>query len=264
MNNYEKGREFENFVHYVYSNLIKLKNSDARISKRTTLRGRSGSTNEFDIYYEFFHLGILHKVAIECKNYSGRVPSKEVRDFVYKVNDVGNVVGIMISKNGYQMGAENIANHDYIKLLTIDELPSFTEIVSMQIRKVFLPEQNVIGEPFWTIMERGENNDINGNYMTLPNNGGEEYKFLIPLFFSKVVAEECNKSFYKGEGIVRGINQAQLYALCTFSEIHNYGFGKILFEPEENGQVAIICSTAENLKKSIFLMIMNKRLVKIK
>ncbi|WP_157447739.1 restriction endonuclease [Bacillus thuringiensis] len=207
MNNYEKGREFENFVHYVYSNLIKLKNSDARISKRTTLRGRSGSTNEFDIYYEFFHLGILHKVAIECKNYSGRVPSKEVRDFVYKVNDVGNVVGIMISKNGYQMGAENIANHDYIKLLTIDELPSFTEIVSMQIRKVFLPEQNVIGEPFWTIMERGENNDINGNYMTLPNNGGEEYKFLIPLFFLKLWQRSVINPFIREKELCGGLTR---------------------------------------------------------
>lgn len=253
MKNHQKGVEFEGFIHYIYSRLLKLNDSKARISKRTTLTGRSNSTNEFDIYYEFYHLNILHKVAIECKNHSGPVSVKEVRDFVYKINDVGNIVGIMISKNGYQVGAKNVANHDHIKLMTIDELPSLIEIVSMQISKVFLPDQDVIGAPFWVIMESNNNQGVNGNYMTFPNESEYNYEFLIPLFFSKVVAENINDLAFKGEGVVRGVNQMQLWALYALSKEHNYGFIEILLEPEESRQALSFMLHPEELKRKYYL-----------
>ncbi|PRA08668.1 MULTISPECIES: restriction endonuclease [unclassified Paenibacillus] len=253
MSSYQKGKEFEEFIHYVYSNLIKLNDSKARISKRTTLVGRSNSTSEFDIYYEFQHLNILHKVAIECKNHVNPVSVKEVRDFVYKVNDVGNVVGVMISKAGYQEGAKNVAHHDHIKLMTINDLPSFSQIVGMKISKLFLPDHDVIGAPFWIIMEKFEDFEVNGNYMTFPNNSEYNYKFLIPLFFSKVVAEKFNEVSFEGSGVVRGVNQMQLYALYNFSKLHNFGFIELLLEPEENRQALSFILHPEELKRKYYL-----------
>lgn len=253
MNNYQKGKRFEEFVHYVYSNLITLNNTNAQISKRTTLMGRSGSTSEFDIYYEFYHLNIKHKVAIECKNHKKPVSSKEVRDFIYKIKDIGNTIGVMISKNGYQTGAEQIANYDYIKLMTIDELPSFFEILSMQISDVFLPDQNVIGMPFWVIMNLTQDGDINGNYMTMPNDFNDESEFLIPLFFSKYVAEKYNEIYYNKRGSVRGVNQRQLNALYSFAELHNFEFVEILFEPDKEKQGIHFLLRKEDLKKKYIL-----------
>ena len=63
------GKRLENYAQYVYSQLLQLNDFDnTLVSKRVTIRGQSGATNEFDIYYQFSHLNVECKVAIECKD----------------------------------------------------------------------------------------------------------------------------------------------------------------------------------------------------
>ncbi|WP_101842524.1 hypothetical protein [Halobacillus sp. Marseille-P3879] len=75
-----------------------------------------------------------------------------------------------------------------------------------------LPDESVMGEPFWTIMEKASSYEqgVNGNYIRMEGN-------VIPLFFSKKMAIEASKRLRK-EGVVRGVSQTHLKHLIALSE----------------------------------------------
>ncbi|MBO7588198.1 MAG: restriction endonuclease [Bacteroidaceae bacterium] len=58
----------------------------------------------------------MHRVAIECKNYSYGVSIGKVRDFYGVISDLGNVKGIMVTTVGYQKGAQQFADFYGISL----------------------------------------------------------------------------------------------------------------------------------------------------
>lgn len=70
--------------------------------------GNSGTRHQIDVYWEYEKDGQLHKVAIECKNYSKNVPIGKVRDFYGVIDDIDDLQGIMITRNGFQDGAKNM------------------------------------------------------------------------------------------------------------------------------------------------------------
>ena len=69
-----------------------------------------------DVYWEYEIAGVLHKVAVECKNYNKPIPISKVRDFYGVLSDLDNVSGIMVTKIGYQEGAKKIGSHYGISL----------------------------------------------------------------------------------------------------------------------------------------------------
>ncbi len=119
---------------------------------------------EFDVYYEFEHLNIKHRIAIECKDWSKPVTIGEIRDFSAKLDDLNNISGVMVSKSGYQAGAKQYAQEKGIQLMEEKDLPTFTDIVAGVIKKAFLPDKSVEGRPFWTLMEV-QNGEIQAHIM---------------------------------------------------------------------------------------------------
>ncbi|MCP3028712.1 hypothetical protein [Halobacillus sp. A5] len=75
-----------------------------------------------------------------------------------------------------------------------------------------IPDESVMGEPFWTIMEKSSSYEqgVNGNYLRMEGH-------VIPLFFSKKMAIEASKRLRK-EGVVRGVSQSHLKYLIALSE----------------------------------------------
>ncbi|WP_438838870.1 restriction endonuclease [Streptococcus pluranimalium] len=214
------GKKLEDYAQYVYSQLLKLSDfENTLVSKRVTIKGQSGATNEFDVYYQFSHLNIDCRVAIECKDWKSKVSVKEIRDFATKLSDVGlgNIIGIMISKVGFQEGTKTFADSYGIKLMTEDELPTIADIVSGVFKKGFLPDEKIQGEPFWTLMEI-QNGDVTGSYCTVAPNH-------IPLFYSQNMARFfLNLRSDKDKLAVRGISQYQLRGLLNLAESHNQKF----------------------------------------
>lgn len=102
--------EYEKFAQEVYQELV-----NADVVKSTEVRhdikilGKSGQKHQIDVYWEYEIAGVLHKVAIECKNYNKPVPVSKVRDFYGVLSDLNNVSGIMVTKIGYQEGAKKLA-----------------------------------------------------------------------------------------------------------------------------------------------------------
>ena len=243
----DKGKEFEELVHYVYSNLLKMEERNAIISRNVIIKGNDNTTNEFDIYYEFKKVGILHRVAIECKNHNRPIERMHMHDFAGKIESVAPLLGVMISVSGFQKGAYEIAKKKGIILLEEKDLPHLNEILAEQLKFVFMPDEDAIGEPFWTLMEI-ENEENNGNYVCMPSNVEDE--FIIPLFISKKVADTFKHTYYGSRDCAaRGVRKEQLFGLVEFTKIHNIIFWLVLSQPEVDGFDYFILS-AEKLKQN--------------
>jgi hypothetical protein len=160
-----------------------------------------------DVYYEFEHLNLTYRVAIECKDWKKPIPAEEVRCFSTKVANLNNITRVKISISGYQSGAVDYAKRHGIILMEKKDLPTFNQILAGKIQKVFLPNEKAIGEPFWTLMEIN-GGEITGSYYSLPNVN------MIPFLLSKRTAESLlSRLSDKERWCVRGISQRQLRAL---------------------------------------------------
>lgn len=200
------GKSLESYVQFVYQNLLEFMDEGVVVSTNASILGKSGVKHEFDVFYEFEHLNIRHRIAIECKDWNSPITKGEIGEFVSKLNDLNNVSGIMVAKSGYQSGAKKFAEANGIQLMETKDLPSFTDIVAGVVKKAFLPSKNIQGAPFWTLMEI-QNGEITGTYYALP---GEENP-VVPFFYSRVIAEKLREKLPdRGRFVVRGVSQYQL------------------------------------------------------
>lgn len=183
------GEEFENYVKSIYTMLLNQKDEGILVTGGATtfLRGLSGENYQIDVYYEFVRAGIKHKVIIECKDWKSPVKRETVNTLESKVRDIPGVIGVIVSKVGYQSGAINFAKKKGILALTINELPSLGSLIADRLEAVALPDEKSIGEPFWTIMMT-RNGKNTGVWFALRLNQTEK-KVYIPLFFSKYHAK---------------------------------------------------------------------------
>lgn len=183
------GAEFEEYVRSIYSMLLNLKDEGILVTggASTFLRGVTGADYQIDVYYEFVRAGVRHRVIIECKDWQSPVKREVINALESKVRDIPGVIGVIISRSGYQSGAIDFARKIGILALTPDQLPSLGTLIGERLRTVALPDETSIGEPFWTIMmtRAGENTGV---WFALGLNRAERKNY-IPLFFSKYHAE---------------------------------------------------------------------------
>ncbi|WP_328800292.1 restriction endonuclease [Paenibacillus sp. LX16] len=112
--------EYELFAKEIYETLLKdegVKTID--VQHNIKLMGNSGCEHQIDVYWEFEMVGIKHRVAIECKNYTSNVSIGKIRDFYGVLTDVGNIQGIFVTKKGFQKGAKQYADSKGIKLMEL-------------------------------------------------------------------------------------------------------------------------------------------------
>lgn len=109
--------EYEKFTQEVYQELVAADVvKTTNVQHNVKLRGKSGREHQIDVYWEYEIAGVIHRVAIECKNYKRKVPIGAVRDFYGVLGDLNNVAGIMVTIIGYQEGAKEFAAHYGISL----------------------------------------------------------------------------------------------------------------------------------------------------
>lgn len=217
----------ESFVAFVYSNLLEMSNVNSAVSRNFFIKGLSGVIHEFDVYYDFFHLNIIFRVAIECKDWKHPVDKGKVQEFWSKISDLNNIAGVMIAKNGYQSGAIEFAKAKGITLLTVEDLPTLNDILAKRIEYLLLPDENTKGEPFWTIMQV-EDGRSKGIYFNINQENHPE----IPLFYSKTVAEQfLERIIDKENWMVFGLSQVQLQTLINLSKDFSKNGFAICFLP---------------------------------
>jgi Restriction endonuclease. len=201
------GKNYEELLHYVYTQLSFLSGKDIKVQKNVKIEGKSGEKHQIDVYYEFKMNNMIHKVAIECKDYKSKVPKEKVEAFISVLNDIGGCRGIIASRAGFQSGAINFAKFNDIDLVTGGELPLLCKVIANKLELV-LPDKDVIGQPFWTIMEE-ESGKLTGTYICVGENK------TIGLFMTKKAALEVAE---KSGGVVRGISQKHLKIVIEYAK----------------------------------------------
>lgn len=112
-----KNTEYEQFAQKVFTGLSSQKRvKTIKLQHNVKLLGKSDTRHQIDVYWEYEKDGQLHKVAIECKNYTNKVSIGKVRDFYGVLADIEGLQGIMITKAGYQSGAKKYASSKNIHL----------------------------------------------------------------------------------------------------------------------------------------------------
>ncbi|EJL6325643.1 hypothetical protein CGT77_18075 [Vibrio cholerae] len=89
---------------------------NVEVKHNVKIQGKSGCEHQIDVFWEFFLMGELHRVAIECKNYNNDVSIGKIRDFFSVLHDIGNIKGIFVTKKSYQKGAKQFAEYYGISL----------------------------------------------------------------------------------------------------------------------------------------------------
>ena len=117
-----KGTDYENFTQDVYQSLINAQGiGTIKVQHNLKIKGKSGQKHQIDVYWEYVIAGVKHCAAIECKNYNKEVSVGRVRDFYGVLSDIGNINGIIVSKEGFQKGAIDYASHYGINLKELRE-----------------------------------------------------------------------------------------------------------------------------------------------
>lgn len=251
----KKGAKLESFVQYVYSKLLdneEMKNIN--VKRNYLYKGNSGVKHEFDVYYEMKVAKNIHKIAIECKDYTSPVEKRDISEFYGKLMDCPGVQGIFVSENGYRQSAVQFANHYGIKTITTKELPNICQIAAMDIKRVLLPDDETEGKPFWGIMEIDkETRNTTGCYLLLEDKGER----IIPLFLSKKAAETTRQFLRdKDDYKVYGIRKENLSFLCDIYKLTSeikLGICPLLSTAMDDGKNFLIIQIEGNdLKKEYF------------
>lgn len=112
--------EYELLAQEIYQILLDSESvRTIKINHNILVEGISGQKHQIDVFWEYNLAGVVHKVAIECKNYNKRVSVGKVRDFSGVLRDIPNTIGIMLTTIGYQEGAIKYADTYGINLMVL-------------------------------------------------------------------------------------------------------------------------------------------------
>ena len=182
-----------------------------------------------DLYVEFIQMNNREIIVIKIIEGS-IVTEKDIWDFTNVINDLKFFPRAVIyfdqdiSKKAIEMAQKcNIQTKKF----------NFSKEVKRNVSlalQVLLPNNEVIGDPFWTMMEIDLNGNVNGNYFTLENT--------ILLFLSKKQAKiwaEKQNSLGTSNYSVFGLSQEHLRILIDLVEKTNSDnkFGIVLSQYEQ-------------------------------
>lgn len=211
----EPGEEWRSYVAWVQQTLADLDAEDIVVSKEAKLRPALGrDIVRFDIFYSFKKLGVQHRVAIECKAIRRGAEAADLREFAGRLQKVPGVIGVVASKYGFQSGCREEAERNGLLLLKPEDVPNLLQMVAMLLSAAILPEENTIGDPFWTLMP-AKGSAVLGEYQQVPTPLG----VFVPLFVSRGQAQRYLDATSIDDCVVRGLTQRMLMTMLRFSRL---------------------------------------------
>jgi len=116
-----KGQKLEQTIRLIEETLKASPETKVHINYR--IPNSSGRKREFDVFIEAKVNGYEIKIAIECKDFKGRVPVKEIEAFEAKCTRFKTInKKVFVTSNGFQAEAINAAKDFGIELLIVSQL----------------------------------------------------------------------------------------------------------------------------------------------
>jgi hypothetical protein len=214
-----------------------------RIAENVTISGKL-KEHTVDIYFEFFQMNNLERTVIKVIE-GTEVTENDMWEFANVLKDLHFwAKGVIYYDDRVSSGAKKVAELTNIDLKKFDLLDEVSKSASSYL-KVMLPDEEIIGDPFWTVMETEQDSGKNtGNYVMV-----NDYSIL--LFLSKKQAiNYCSKMEESAK--VFGVSQNHLKVLVSLREKEKFPDFSIAFpefEQLQEGSVACYPIPHKNLKK---------------
>ncbi len=101
------------------------------------------ATHEVDVFVSFYRSGIECAWVVECKLWKTKVPKEKVMALKSIVDDVGADRGVIVSENGFQLGALDSARNSNITLVTsLEDFERTASTISHKESLTFLEDEN--------------------------------------------------------------------------------------------------------------------------
>jgi hypothetical protein len=221
----ENGQELKDYIVSVFERMLKNDNfKNFKIEKNHKEIGQGGFEYIFDIFYEVKLPKLFIKAAIECEYYNKRITKEMVKHFKEDLNDCNNITGFILATKSYNVDAKRYADLHGIQLITDDQLPNIPGLL-LSHTACAVPDKNVHGDPFWTIMKVTKDGKNTGSYYSLNGNEfnmfeitvHERYRSIL-LFISKKSAERELEADGAKDCAVFGVSRQQLRWICLLSQ----------------------------------------------
>lgn len=208
MGSNNKGMELIDLVFTLYEYRMKKEHLiKSKLRKNIKIPGKN-IESQIDIYIEFVQMNNLERTVIKTIDRK-LVTAEDVWQFDNILKDLKFFPkGVLYYNSKIDEKALELANNKHIQVIYFDFMKETIKNALNPFEQV-LPDKDVIGDPFWTLMqidERTKNNT--GNYLIIENS--------LPLFTSKKLADACCK---KQNGYaVFGVSQSHLAILLSLAE----------------------------------------------
>jgi hypothetical protein len=93
-----------------------------RVFRDKIYPGKSGHAHQIDVSAELEVAGAFILIPVECKLYSRKVGIDDVMEFATRIDDIGAHKGIIVTTNGFQKGAVQLAQSKGIALVRAYDL----------------------------------------------------------------------------------------------------------------------------------------------
>lgn len=139
-----------------------------RIAEDVTISGKL-KEHTVDIYFEFIQMNNLERTVIKVIE-GTKVTENDMWEFANVLKDLHFFAkGIIYYDDRVSSGAKKVAELTHIELKKFALLEEVRKSALNAI-KVMLPDEEVIGDPFWVVMETEQDSDKNtGNYEMAQN-----------------------------------------------------------------------------------------------
>jgi hypothetical protein len=206
--NNNQGMELLDLVFSLYEYRMKREHLiKPKLLKNITVKGKN-IESRVDIYVEFVRMNNLERTVIKTIDRK-MVTAEDVWQFDNVLKNLNYFSkGVLYYNDKIDEKALEIANNRHIQVIYFDVMEETRKNVIHSLNRV-LPNKDVIGDPFWTLMqvdERTKNNT--GIYYIIEGS--------LPLFTSKKLADACCKQ--QNGYAVFGVSQSHLTFLLSLAK----------------------------------------------